>query len=130
MSAKNNRPSSHTGAVKDPAGGLIDSNSTVYPARIHLTPSATEYLEQLAKDLMLGRCALDQLPSCLLQFWSFGYSTGRASRQEAIDNLSAENDRLYLRAYNSPEKIREIYQRRLDGHFEREAALYYGEVSA
>jgi hypothetical protein len=58
-------------------------------------------------------------------YYLMGHADGAAAMRVHLERLNAENDRLYLRAYNSPEKIREIYQRRLDGHFDREAELFF-----
>jgi len=133
LSTNANSPAAN-GAAEDLADGLIYPNSTGYSSRIHLSEAAERYLEQLGCDLMLGRCELHQLPPSLSQFWSFafacGHRVGAASRDAEIENLEALADRLYFKAYNTPEQIREIYQRRLDGHFEREAARFFGEATA
>lgn len=87
-------------------------------------------MSQLTIDLMVGRVELPQLSPALLQYYTFAFEDGRDSLSGSIANLQAENDKLYLRAYNSPDKIREIQQRRLDGHFAREAERFFSEVSA
>jgi hypothetical protein len=102
-----------------------------YPDTIVLTPAAEEYIDRLACDLITGSVELWQLSPALLTFWTFAYEAGGGVHvQRKLDNLEARNDALYLRAYNTPQKIREIQQRRLDAHFQTEADTFYTAVSA
>lgn len=85
-----------------------------YPQRIELSDTAEHYLERLAEDLISGSAGLEQLPSSLLSFYTFAYEAGRASQQPEIVRLNAVCDRLYLRAYNKPERVKEIQASRVD----------------
>ena len=100
-----------------------------YPARITLTEQAETYLENLAVDLCLGRVELRQLSPALLAFYTAAYEHGRTSRDHDIANLEALADRHYLRAYNSPQKIREIHQRAIDGAAAESARRFFGEAA-
>lgn len=114
------------------AGGLNSSDSTAvrqYPARIVLTDNAERYLENLAVDLCLGRVELRQLSPALLALYTAAYEHGRTSRDHDIANLEALADRHYLRAYNSPEKIREIHRRAMDGAAAESARRFFGEAA-
>ncbi|AZZ52813.1 hypothetical protein [Rathayibacter festucae] len=71
-------------------------------------------LHQALTDVLDGRLGLHQLTPALAGFWTIAYDQGRASRQPEIDRLQAEADRLYLRANNTPEKLREVVRLRLD----------------
>ena len=111
------------------AGQRVDSilpEISAYPAKITLSAAAESYLSQLATDLELGRCDYYQLSPALRELYTFGYEAGRASLAGMVVNLNAEADRLYLRAYNTPAQIAEIYQRRLDVAFEAEAERLFG----
>lgn len=66
-----------------------------YPDRIALSRGAERYLEQLGVDLLTGEVEAYQLPPSLLQFFTFAYEQGKASRQNEVDNLNREADRLY-----------------------------------
>jgi hypothetical protein len=66
-----------------------------YPDRIRLSLGAERYLEQLGVDLAMGTVNAWQLPPSLLQFFTFAYEQGKASRQAEVDALNHEADRLY-----------------------------------
>ncbi|WP_157962358.1 hypothetical protein [Homoserinimonas sp. OAct 916] len=87
-------------------------------------------LEHVLWQLVRGEVELYECTPALAALWHVAHATGHASRQAEIDRLKTENDRLYLRAYNSPAQVAEIIQRRLDGHFEREAARFFEGVAA
>ena len=67
-----------------------------YPAKIHLSPPAESYLEQLGTDLLLGIVDLHQLPPSVLQLWTFAYEAGRASMRPALQRAEHDADRLYF----------------------------------
>jgi hypothetical protein len=69
--------------------------AVVYPDRIRLSAGAERYLEQLGVDLVTGAVEAWQLPPSLLQFFTFAYEQGKASRQAEVDSLNDEADRLY-----------------------------------
>lgn len=114
------------------AGGLNSFDSTAvrrYPAQIVLTDVAETWLENLAVDLCLGRVELRQLSPALLALYTAAYEHGRTSRDLDIASLEALADRHYLRAYNSPAKIREIQQRAIDGAAAESARRFFGEAA-
>ena len=101
-----------------------------YPDRITLSAEAEQYLEHLADDICLGRVNLWQFSPALLALYTVGHEHGRSSRDHEVANLEALADRHYLRAYNSPAKIREIHQRAIDGAAAESARRFFGEVAA
>lgn len=99
-----------------------------YPSRISLSVPAETYLEQLAADLHGGRAEWWQLPPSLRRFYEYAFADGAASCRDEIARLNAENDRLYLRAYNSPKDVAEIMQRRVQSAFEDIDAQFFSDV--
>lgn len=64
--------------------------------RIKLTPTAEQYLDRLGTDLLLGRVHLEQLPSSILQLWTFAYEAGRSSLRPELEQAERDVDRLYF----------------------------------
>ena len=65
-----------------------------------------------------------------LEQWARGWDAAVAFYKPRLDNLEAENDRLYLRAYNSPTEVKKIITRRLEaGLAEYAEAFFRGESS-
>ena len=81
--------------IKAGAARPAPAPAVVYPDRIRLSAGAERYLEQLGVDLVTGAVEAWQLPPSLLQFFTFAYEQGKASRQAEVDGLNDEADRLY-----------------------------------
>ena len=77
------------------AARVAPAPAVFYPDRIRLSPGAERYLERLGMDLVSGGVEAWQLPPSLLQFFTFAYEQGKASRQAEIDALNDAADRLY-----------------------------------
>jgi hypothetical protein len=108
---------------------VVEHRPPPYPPRISLSPTAEQYLDQLTTDLHLGLVELWQLPSPLRRFYEFAFADGAASQHnDEIARLNAENDRLYLRAYNSPKEVAEIMQRRIQSAFEDIDAQFFSDA--
>lgn len=56
-----------------------------------------------------------------------GWVRGFHERDDEIAQLKAEVDRLYLLAFNSPERVAEIQQRRLTQHFQEEERRFFAD---
>lgn len=67
-----------------------------YPPKIRLSDSADAYIVGLAVDLAIAEIGLEQLPNSLMEFYTYAYEAGRASRQDEIDRLNWECDRWYF----------------------------------
>ncbi|ALD13133.1 hypothetical protein [Clavibacter capsici] len=102
---------------------------TTYAERITLPPAAEAYLEQLGTDLLMERVGVHQLSPALSQLFWFAWQSGRDSLRPTIECLLSDRERYYLLAFNTPQQVRAIRQRRLDGHFQREAARFFGEAT-
>ncbi len=104
-----------------------------YTEQIVLSTKAEAFIAQLATDLAMGAVESRQLSPALrefywLSFWA-GHATHNVECARQIENLNAENDRLYLRAWNKPAEVARILQRRIDGAFQESAALFFGDAS-
>jgi hypothetical protein len=58
-----------------------------------------------------------------------GWVKGFHERDDEIARLKAEVDRLYLLAFNSPQKVEEIKRRRMDEHFRDEERRFFDGLS-
>ena len=97
-SEKDERPGVGTEALEDQ---LRRSTSTVpathpYPAKIRLSDTADSYMSALAVNLTLAAVELHQLPDSLMEFHTYAFEDGRASRQAEIDRLRWERDLYYF----------------------------------
>lgn len=100
------------------------------PEQIRLSDKAETALCRIAYEFGTGQLDWWQLSPGLYELVLRAWFLGRESRDGEVANLSALADRHYLRAYNSPEKIREIHRRAIDGAAAESARRFFGEVSA
>lgn len=93
---------------------------------IRISQVASKYLATWLDQLLRGELELWQLPPALQQWHHAGFSEGYALNpdRQQIARLEHECDQLYLAAF-SPKDRREELLRRLDQHFELEAAAFY-----
>lgn len=111
------------------SGSVFGSARSSFPAQITLSDPAERYLSKLADALVTGSVELWQLPPSLMALYAFaheaGVDTGKQSRQPEIDRLNAEADRLYLRAYHTPEQRKQIERQRVDEGLAAAAAEFF-----
>jgi len=94
-----------TEAIEKSAGRLTENHDNRYPENIEISEAAESYMDQLAEDLVLGRCELHQLSPALSQFYTFAWQAGRESQTATIKQLRDDCDRYYSLAFNPPPKI-------------------------
>lgn len=109
-----------------PSAGPFPVNRT-----ITLSDTAEKYLANLADALETGSVELWQLPPSLMTLYTYaraaGVETGKQSRQPEIDRLNAENDSLYVRAFNTAAQVKQIQQNRVDEGLAAYAAEFFAD---
>ena len=62
----------------------------------------------------LVTCDSPEQYELVLQSWARGWDAAHTLLKPRLDNLTAENDRLYLRANNKPEMVKKVMAGRVD----------------
>jgi hypothetical protein len=62
----------------------------------------------------LINCESPEQYELVLESWARGWDAAAALYRPRLDNLEAENDRLYLHAYNAPAEVKRILAGRVD----------------
>lgn len=92
--------------------------------KLIISEAATRHLDLWADQLQRGELAIWQLPLALQQFVSIGWADGMAHADRQARDYEHKLDLAYLQAYSPKDRAAE-YQRRLDHHFQLEAAAFF-----
>lgn len=113
---KDERPGVGTEALEDPLrrSSLSLPTPRTYPAKIRLSDTADAYIAALAVDLAIAEVELPQLPDSLMEFHTYAFEAGRASRQADIDRLRWERDLWYFVANNRGKRPSDYYKTATD----------------
>src|SRR5690625_4738947 len=96
--------------------------------RLKISEAAKRTLKYWLNEVMHGRIPLSRLPLEVASFYHAGWAAGMAFAKAQAREYEHQLDVAYLQAYSPKERQEEI-QRRLDEHFRRVDAEFFGGES-